>query len=28
MDINALIENAELALKKALEKGGNSVTKI
>jgi len=28
MDINALVENAELALKKALEKGGNSVTKI
>ncbi|MDA3861531.1 MAG: diguanylate cyclase, partial [Melioribacteraceae bacterium] len=28
MDINALFENAELALKKAIEKGGNSVKNI
>jgi diguanylate cyclase (GGDEF)-like protein len=28
MDINDLVENAELALKKALEKGGNSVKNI
>jgi diguanylate cyclase (GGDEF)-like protein len=28
MEINTLIENAELALKKAIEKGGNTVTNI
>ncbi|MBU0474866.1 MAG: GAF domain-containing protein [Bacteroidetes bacterium] len=28
MDINALVENAELALNKAIEKGGNSVKNI
>ena len=28
MEINTLVENAELALKKAIEKGGNTVTNI